>query len=152
MVATAASSVHIFTGNNISPRGDLASRSLHIRLNVDRPDPENREFQHPDPLGWTNYHRASILAALYTLLLGNPELNRAQDSDVATRFKTWWRLVGSSVEHAAELCRPDEAISFKELFLGLDAEDEESLSLADALEAMAAQWPRTFLPRRIGPS
>ena len=45
---TAASTIHFFTGNNIGPRGDLASRSLHIRLDVDRADPENRKFKHPD--------------------------------------------------------------------------------------------------------
>ena len=28
MVATAASTIHFFTGNNIGPHGDLASRSL----------------------------------------------------------------------------------------------------------------------------
>jgi hypothetical protein len=32
MVATAASTIHFFTGNNIGPRGDLASRSLVIQL------------------------------------------------------------------------------------------------------------------------
>ena len=72
MVCTAASTIHFFTGNNIGPRGDLASRSLHIRLDVDRADPENRPFKHPDPIGWTENHRAEILAALYTILLGNP--------------------------------------------------------------------------------
>ena len=46
MVSTAASAIHLFTGNNIGPRGDLASRSLHIRLDTDRPDPENRKFKH----------------------------------------------------------------------------------------------------------
>jgi hypothetical protein len=50
MVATAASTIHLFTGNNIAPRGDLASRSLEVRLDLDRHDPENREFKHPDPL------------------------------------------------------------------------------------------------------
>jgi len=34
----AASTIHLFTGNNIV-RGDLASRSFHIRLDVDRVDP-----------------------------------------------------------------------------------------------------------------
>jgi hypothetical protein len=63
MVATAASSIHIFTGNNVSPRGDLASRSLCVRLDVDRPDPENRDFKHPDPLGWTEDNRGEILRA-----------------------------------------------------------------------------------------
>lgn len=33
MVATAASTIHFFTGNNIAPRGDLASRSLEIGSN-----------------------------------------------------------------------------------------------------------------------
>jgi hypothetical protein len=65
MVATAAATIHFFTGNNISPRGDLASRSLQVRLNVDRPDPENRTFKHPDPIGWTEANRGEILQALY---------------------------------------------------------------------------------------
>ena len=44
-----AYTVQAFTGNNISPKGDLASRSLIVSLAVDRPDPENRPFAHPDP-------------------------------------------------------------------------------------------------------
>ena len=47
LVAVAASVIHFFTGNNIAPRGDLASRSLQVRLEVDRADPENRPFKHP---------------------------------------------------------------------------------------------------------
>src|SRR5216684_2176200 len=46
MIMTAASTIHCFTGNNIRPRGDLASRSLQVRLDVDRIDPENRNFKH----------------------------------------------------------------------------------------------------------
>ena len=49
-----AATIHIFTGNNIGAKGDLASRSLNIRLDVDRADPENREFKHSDPVGWTS--------------------------------------------------------------------------------------------------
>jgi hypothetical protein len=40
-----ASTIQVFTGNNITPRGDTASRSLNARLSVDRPDPENRAFK-----------------------------------------------------------------------------------------------------------
>ena len=69
IATAAASSVHIFTGNNIGAKGDMASRSLHIRLTVDRADPENRKFIHPDPIEWTASHRAEIMAALYTILL-----------------------------------------------------------------------------------
>ena len=51
MVAVSSSVVHLFTGNNIGPRGDLASRSLQVRLEVDRADPENRAVPAPGP-GW----------------------------------------------------------------------------------------------------
>jgi hypothetical protein len=60
-VATSASTIHLFTGNNIAPKGDLASRSLQTRLDVKRTDPENRPFRHPDPIGWTINNRAEIL-------------------------------------------------------------------------------------------
>ena len=62
-VATSASTIHHFTGNNI--KGDLASRALVVRLEVDRADPENREFKHNDPVGWTEAHRGQIMRALY---------------------------------------------------------------------------------------
>ena len=55
-----AHTVQAFTGNNIMPRGDLASRSLAIRLTVDRPDPENRPFIHSDPLAWTEANRGEF--------------------------------------------------------------------------------------------
>lgn len=145
MVATAASSIHLFTGNNIGPRGDLASRSLDVRLEVKRPDPENCEFKHPDPIGWTEDHRAEILAALYTVLQGNPTLKQLRNAAAKTRFKMWWRLVGSAVEHGAKLA--GHALDFQTLFLDQEADDEESASLVDALGAMLAEWPvpQTFL-------
>ena len=103
MVCTAASTIHLFTGNNIGAKGDLASRSLHIRLDVDRVDPENRAFKHPEPVGWTENHRAEILAALFTILLATPRSRRLAMPEGKTRFKMWWRLVGYAVEHAAKL-------------------------------------------------
>ena len=61
-----------------------------------------------------------------------------------TRFKMWWRLVGSAVEHAAKLANPDREVDFQKLFLARDDEDEDSTSLAEALAIMAAQWPMMF--------
>lgn len=145
IVRTAASAIHLFTGNNISPRGDLASRSLSIRLSVDRPDPENREFKHSDPMGWTEDHRAEILRALYTVLLGNPELDKPHDAPSRTRFKMWWRIAGSAVEYAAGLHKKDEPIDFQSLFTSQEeTEDEDSVSLADVLETILREWPGTF--------
>ena len=142
MVCTAASTIHFFTGNNISPRGDLASRSLRIRLDVDRADPENRPFKHPDPIGWTEDNRAEILAALFTILLGNPQLKQPRNAEDKTRFKMWWRLVGSAVEHGAELV--GHKLDFKSLFIVQEEDDEESASLADVLDVLAKHWRGTF--------
>jgi len=137
----AGSSIHIFTGNNIGPKGDLASRSLQIRLVTDRADPENRKFRHPDIIGWTENHRAEILAALYTIMLGNPQLCTPRDAPMKTRFKMWWRLVGSAIEHAAGLV--GKRIDFQSLFLEQEEDEVEAASLADMLTVLA-QWEKAF--------
>jgi hypothetical protein len=151
MVRAAASSVHIFTGNNIAPKGDLASRSLVVRLDTDRIDPENRSYQHPDPLRWTEDNRPQILRALFTVLLGNPALDLPRDAPMKTRFKLWYRLVGSAVEHAAHCAAQAAAgldpggevlaeeftpLDFGILFLGQEASEEDAVSLAEALIAL----------------
>jgi hypothetical protein len=139
LIAASAAAIHLFTGNNIGPKGDLASRSLHIRIDIDRADPENRAFRHPDPLTWTEAHRGKILHALYTILLGNPQLRADANAPANTRFKTWWRLVGSAVEHAANLC--GIALDFQNLFLTQEGEnDEEGASLGKALAMLASKY------------
>jgi hypothetical protein len=147
MVTTAASSVHFFTGNNISVCGDLVSRTLHIRLDADRPDPENREFTHPDPIAWTEQHRGKILGALYTLLLGNPQLNAPANAENKTRFKMWWRLIGSAVENAAGLAGKD--LDFRDLFLSQEEDDEDAASLADVLDILLARWTDKFTAKQV---
>jgi hypothetical protein len=148
LVEVPAFSAHLFTGNNISAKGDLASRSLQVRLEVDRIDPENREFEHSDPIGWTERNRAKILRSLYTILLGNPQLAKSSDAAGKTRFKVWWRLVGSAVEHAAQCAAstdpelgevPDQVLDFGALFLNQEADEEDAASLADALDALATR-------------
>ncbi len=96
-----ATAVMVFTGNNIGPKGDTASRSLVVRLAADRPDPENRKFRHADPISWTFAHRGQILRALYTILRGNPRLGREDKRPPETRFKNWWHLIGAAIEYAA---------------------------------------------------
>jgi hypothetical protein len=144
-VRASAASIHIFTGNNVGPKAgsDLASRSLQTRLDVTRPDPENREFKHPNILDWTDTHRAQILNALFTILLGNPELRKPHDAQAKTRFKQWWRLVGSAVEHAAEVMKAPT--DFKKQFLEQEEVDDGGVSLADALIILADKWPQSFL-------
>jgi hypothetical protein len=159
-IATSAATIHLFTGNNIGPRGDLASRSLQTRLEVDRHDPENREFKHADPIAWTETHRARILVALYTIAMCQP----AADVRPQTRFKTWWILVGYPVEFAARQHKehvdalvmdalktcPPEWISFKDLFIEQEQDDEDSASLADALALLAVKWPNAVRFKAVG--
>ncbi len=152
VVRTSAATIHAFTGNNISPKGDLASRSLQVRIDVNRTDPENRKFKHPNILAWTSLNRSKILCALYTILLGNPELAKPHDAPSKTRFPMWYRLVGSAVEHAAkchEWMDPDGGelpaweempakIDFRGLFLSQEASDEDEIELGETLNALAA--------------
>jgi hypothetical protein len=158
--------VQVFTGNNISPRGDLASRSLVVRLTVNRIDPENRSFAHPDPMGWTNDNRGRILQALYTILLGNPRRSqkKSERSPAVTRFKEWWDMVGSAVEYAGDqhlqLSRdeinglvsdphptcPATPITFKTMLLDAEADEEQTSSLVTVLDALRMLWPDTRQP------
>jgi hypothetical protein len=142
-----------FTGNNISPKGDLSSRSLTTRIEVEQPDPENRPFKHPDPIGWTLDHRGDIINAIYTLLL--VKARQPHQGQAKTRFKTWWRLVGRPIELAAselveieaqlpEEWRTAKPIDFASLFAAVEADDEEVASLTETLEALHAKWPSGF--------
>jgi hypothetical protein len=139
LITTAAATIHFFTGNNIGPKDDLASRNLTIRLEVDRADPENRQFAHPDPVAWTEANRGKILNALFTVLLGNPRLRDKTPPPARTRFKDWYHLVGSAVEHAVTLS--GGSVDFQGVFLTQEEDDEGSSSLADALVALATKWP-----------
>jgi hypothetical protein len=174
-----STTVNMFTGNNISPRGDMASRSLQVRLTVDRPDPENRKFEHADPIAWTIDHRGNILYALYTILLGNPRLYATKPRPAETRFKGWWHIVGSAVEYAAdehvrwrkaeiealenvfptdrdEQWRqrradtcPPQEMSFSRQFLDLEKDEEQTSSLATVLAVLRTRWSCGFKAHQV---
>jgi hypothetical protein len=132
-----AGTVHIFTGNSIMPRGDMASRSMILPLKVDRPDPENRSFTHTDPLAWTQAHRPQIMRACYTLLIAGA-LNRPKDQTVKSRFKIWWSLVGWPVEYAVRLIGLN--VDCTELLRAGEAGDEEALAASTALTLLHSLW------------
>jgi len=110
-----ATSIIAFTGNNVGPKSDLASRSLIAFLSTDRPDPENRSFVHDDPIGWTQSHRVEILRCLFSILM----LDRDSPDRAKSRFKRWWRMVGHPLELVAN-------VDFDELFRNNDKFDEEA--------------------------
>ena len=65
-------------------------------------------------------------------------LESPPDAEAKTRFKAWWRLIGSAVEHAARLSGRD--LDFQSLFLSQEEGDEDSASLAEALAVMERRW------------
>ena len=132
-----STTVQIFTGNSITPRGDMASRSLMLALNVDRPDPENRTFEHPDPLAWTQANRPKIVRALYTILIAGA-VNRPQHQEAKTRFKTWWTLVGWPMEYAAGLV--GTSVNCTELMRAGEVGDEEASAASAALSILREIW------------
>jgi hypothetical protein len=132
-----STAVQMFTGNSIVPRGDMASRSFTLALNVHRPDPENRDFAHPDPLAWTQSNRPKILRALYTILIAGA-LNRPQHQEARTRFKSWWSLVGWPVEYAASLI--GMRVNCTELLRAGEVGDEEASAVSAALTILREIW------------
>ncbi|MBV8738309.1 MAG: hypothetical protein JO007_13840, partial [Alphaproteobacteria bacterium] len=72
--------------------------------------------------------------------------------------KAWHRLVGSAVEHAAQqYLAPDSetpVVSFKDLFIKQEEDDEESASLSDVLGIFADGWPpdapKNWIPTKPG--
>jgi hypothetical protein len=126
-----AATIQFFTGNNILPARDMASRSLVIQLRSDRPDPENRKFEHPDPFAWTLEQRASILSALYTLLVWNPYLrsDRVVRPQPKTRFKYWWTLCGAPIEAVT-------GIDLDVIFKARESDDTEASSVASLLVSL----------------
>lgn len=142
-----STTVQIFTGNSIAPRGDMASRSLTLALSVDRPDPENRPFVHADPSAWTLANRPKIVRALYTLLLAGTR-NRPKTQEAKTRFKTWWKLVGWPMEYAASLV--GTTVNCTELMRAGEIGDEEASAASAALTVFREIWgTRAFTARDV---
>jgi hypothetical protein len=128
--------VMFFTGNNIAPAGDMASRSLVCSIDVTRPDPENRSFTHPDPIAWTLANRSRLMRAFYTLLLWNTYLRLpvADRIEPKTRFKTWWSSIGAPIEAVTRLIGAQ--VNFTALFAANEVDDEEADGVAVICDAV----------------
>jgi hypothetical protein len=155
-ISASAATVHVFTGNNISPRGAMASRTLSVRVDTDLVDPMARPFVRNNPVAWTKANREEILGALYTILLGNPMLNLPADAPTKTRFPMWYRLVGSAVEHASACYRrayPHDdkatAVEFDQLFLKQKTSEEEGTSLGEVLDELDTTMHSWFLQPQV---
>lgn len=120
-----STTIFAFNGNGITISGDLASRTLNATISVERADPENRDFRHPDVLRWTLEHRAKILRALYTILLVDRDHHTASSG---TRFKVWNHLIGQPIEMLSKTKMGD-------VIGETEGEDEQSVGQTSVLVA-----------------
>ena len=94
--------VWVVTGNNISVGGDLARRTVLIRLATDRPDPHRATgFRHPNLRKWVRQNRTELLTALFVIArnwyaTGCPP----PSTSLGGGFDQWSELVGGALEAA----------------------------------------------------
>jgi hypothetical protein len=133
------SAIQMFSVNNGTFGGDMASRGLRIRLETDDPHPEDRAVKHNDPIGWTQVNRARLLRAFYTILIHGCR-ERPAKQEPKSRFKRWWNLVGWPVELAASLLEQPVSLDFTELFKETEEQDTVVHGIMAALRLLAGQF------------
>lgn len=86
------------SGNNITPSGDLARRSLVIRLdaNMCRADLKKREFEIKNLPAYVAAHRVELLMALLTILRGCQQSGYVGPTPLPS-FERWSELVRNAV-------------------------------------------------------
>lgn len=82
------------TGNNLTPAGDLARRSLVCRLDANAESARGRQFKIEDLAGYVLEHRAELLVAAITVIRAYvvADQPRVQGTDPLESFETWTRV------------------------------------------------------------
>ena len=125
-----------FTGNALSVAGDTASRTLVVRIDANRVDPENRPFQHRDILGWTRSNRSEILKRIFTILLVERPI-ASPATTLGGRFPEWWCAVGHPIELAFGEEIFEGSLDFGRMMAANRREDAEAQSMATIFDALA---------------
>jgi len=123
-------SVVFLTGNNLTPAGDLARRSIVIRLDADTPSLRDRRFRIPDLRGYVAANRPALLVAGLTVILAHIASASQSGKPPLASFEDWSRLVREPL-----------------LWLGMadpvttqdDETDDEAAPLAEAFGLIAAE-------------
>jgi len=89
----------VATGNNLTLGGDLARRTLHIRLESRVEDPENRTgWKHHPLLEWVSAERARLVRAALTILRAHAVAGRPSCGVKPWgSFEAWSSVVASAV-------------------------------------------------------
>jgi hypothetical protein len=82
------------TGNNLALQGDLARRTVQIRLESNVENPEERTgFLHPDLLSWIGRERNRLVTCALTLLRGYIVAGQPSKGTVWGSFESWSSLI-----------------------------------------------------------
>ena len=99
-------STWITTGNNVSLSRELARRTVLIRLDAERENPEERtDFRHPNLLAWIRGNRASLVHACLVLVRawlagGAPRWKPGPDATKIGSFECWCEVLGGILDVA----------------------------------------------------
>lgn len=133
-----ARAMWIGTGNNLVLGGDLARRTLHVRLESMLENPEDRDdLEHPQLLQWVRQERARLVVAALTMLrafvvAGRPTAGVKPWGS----FIDWSSLVGSCV---AWVGLPDPTSTRTELERNSDEGKASLIAILDLWERMGGE-------------
>lgn len=133
------------TGNNPVLSHEMARRTIRIRIDAKRDQPELREtFKHPDLTDWVKRNRSELVWALLTLVCGWIANGRPIDPGVRRlgSYESWTDVIGG-ILHSAEI--PGFLENRAEFYSESDIEGEGLRSLVDA-------WEGEFGDRAVGVS
>ena len=128
------------TGNNLAIGGDLARRTLHIRLESRIEDPENRaDFRHPDLLAWVRAERPRLACAALTILRAH-----AVAGSPRCGVKAWGSFESFSARVAAAVAwvdLPDPQTTRDGLAIAADATKNALATLIDGWARLTVTTP-----------
>ncbi len=87
----------VATSNNAQLDGDTISRSILIRLDTSRENPEDREFNF-NPIRFIAENRAQVQGAILTIVRAWLDTGRPERAEKVSRFPAWERVIGGIIE------------------------------------------------------
>jgi hypothetical protein len=101
MVKLPVSCGWLATGNNPSLSGEIARRTVRIRLNAKIDQPWLREnFRHPNLMGWASENRGRLVWAALTLIRAWLVKGRPRGGKTLGMFAEWSHIMGGILQNA----------------------------------------------------
>ena len=141
------------TGNNITPTGDLARRSLICRLDIDKESARGRSFRIENLQSYVKENRSALLVAALTIIKAYAVAGRPKIAGIAAleSFEDWSHAVRDALlwlDQADPVATQatdsdDEVDALSEVFRALDAffngEEFTSRKIVDAMGPQGAE-------------